>query len=254
MKHYEKLIDMGSFTRNDVCILLGNEAAAHSLLYDYTQKGLIERVRRDLYVAISLETKQPVKNRYAIASKISEDSYITHHSAFEYYGCANQVYYEIYVSGNKNFCEFDYDGVTFRYMKPHISEGVVNNQNGVRVTDIERTILDSINDFEKVGGLEELLKCIEQVPSVKEDKLISYLGIYNSKGLYQKTGYILEHFRSMLNLSDDFFQKCLNNIPKSKRYLYKSEYKKDFILNKKWNLYVPDNLLSLIGKGVNYDD
>lgn len=254
MKHYEKLIDMGSFTRNDVCILLGNGAAAHSLLYDYTQKGLIERVRRDLYVAISLETKQPVKNRYAIASKISEDSYITHHSAFEYYGCANQVYYEIYVSGNKNFCEFDYDGVTFRYMKPHISEGIVNNQNGVRVTDIERTILDSINDFEKVGGLEELLKCIEQVPSVKEDKLISYLGIYNSKGLYQKTGYILEHFRSMLNLSDDFFQKCLSNIPKSKRYLYKSEYKRDFILNKKWNLYVPDNLLSLIGKGVNYDD
>lgn len=64
--------------------------------------------------------------------------------------------------------------------------------------------LDSINDFEKVEGLEKLLKYIEQVPSVKEDKLLSYLGIYNSKGLYQKTGYILEHFRSMLNLSDVF--------------------------------------------------
>ncbi len=254
MKHYEKLLDMGCFTRNDVFVMLGNEAAAHSLLYDYTQKGLIERVRRDLYVAISLETKQPVKNRYAIASKISEGTYITHHSAFEYYGCANQVYYEVYVSGNKHFSEFNYDGVTFKYMNPHINDGVVANQNGVCVTDIERTILDSINDFEKVGGLEELLKCIEQIPSVKEDKLLSYLDIYNSKGLYQKTGYILEHFRIMLNLSNYFFQECLNNIPNSKRYLYKSEYKKDFILNKKWNLYVPNDLLTLIGKGANYDE
>lgn len=253
MKHYEKLIDIGCFTRNEVCVLLGNEAATHSLLYDYTKKGLIERVRRDLYVAISLETKQPIKNRYAIASKISEGSYITHHSAFEYYGCANQVYYEVYVSGNKYFSEFDYDGVTFKYMKPHINDGVVTN-NGVCVTDIERTILDSINDFEKVGGLEELLKCIEQIPSVKEDKLISYLKSYNSKGLYQKTGYILEHFRIILNLSNSFFQECSNNIPDSKRYLYKSECKKDFVLNQKWNLYVPNDLLSLINKGVNFDE
>lgn len=254
MKHYEKLIDMGCFTRNDVCILLGNDAAAHSLLYDYTQKGLIERIRRDLYVAISLETKQPVKNRYAIVSKISENSYITHHSAFEYYGCANQVYYEVYVSGKTYFPEFEYDGVIFKYMNPHIDEGIITDNSGVCVTDIERTILDSINDFEKIGGLEELLKCIDNIPSVKEEKILSYLQIYNSKGLYQRTGYVLEHFNKMLNLSDDFFQECLSNIPKSKRYLYKSEFKKDFVLNKKWNLYAPNNLLSLIGKGVSYDE
>jgi hypothetical protein len=27
----------------------------------------------------------------------------------------------------------------------------------VRITDLERTILDNINDFEKISGLEELL-------------------------------------------------------------------------------------------------
>lgn len=254
MKHYEKLIDMGCFSRNDVCDLLGNDAAAHSLLYDYVQKGLIERVRRNLYVAISLESKQPVKNRYAIASKISKSSYITHHSAFEYYGCANQVYYEIYVSGEKSFSPFDYDGVTYKYMKPHINDGIVLNSNGVCVTDMERTVLDSINDFEKVGGLEELLKCIEQIPTINEKKLIAYLKCFNSKGLYQKTGYILEHFNRILNLSNSFFQECLNNIPNSKRYFCKYEPKNTFVLNNKWNLYVPDDLLSIISKGVNCDE
>lgn len=248
MKYYEKLIDMGCFSRNDVCALLGNEAAAHSLLYDYVQKGLIERVRRDLYVTISLETKQPVKNRYAIASKISKGSYITHHSAFEYYGCANQVYYEVYVSGESPFPPFEYDGVTYKYMNPHINIGVVENSGGVRVTDMERTVLDSINDFEKVGGLEELLKCLEQIPTINENKLIDYLKCFNSKGLYQKTGYILEHFNRLLNLSNSFFAECLINIPNSKRYLCKYEPKSTFTLNKKWNLYTPDNLLSIINE------
>lgn len=253
MKHYSELINMGCFTREDVRALLCNEAATHSLLYDYAKKGLVERVRRNLYVAISLETNQPVRNRYAIASKISNGSYITHHSAFEYYGSANQVYYEVYVSGEQYFSEFEYDGITFKYMKPHINGGIIINKDGVCVTDVERTLLDSINDFEKISGLEELLKCIEQMPPIEEEKLLSYLSLYNSKYLYQKAGYILENFTDIVKLSNNFFQECLKNIPNSKRYLYKSEYKKDFILNKKWNLYVPNNLLSLINKGVDYD-
>ena len=250
MKYYEKMVDMGCFSREDINSLTGNPDAAHSLLYDYTQKGLIERVRRDLYVTISLETKQPVRNRYAIASKISESSYITHHSAFEYYGCANQVYYEVYVSGDKYFSPFSYDGIEYKYIKPHISDGVVTAANGVMVTDIERTVLDSINDFEKIGGLEELLKCIQLIPSVKEDVLLKYLKLYDRKHLYQKTGYILEHFRDILCLSNDFFCECLKNIPFSKCYLYKTKRKFELELNSKWNMFVPGELMLLANKGV----
>ena len=250
MKYYEKMIDMGCFSREDINSLAGNPDAAHSILYDYTQKGLIERVRRDLYVTISLETKQPVRNRYAIASKITESSYITHHSAFEYYGCANQVYYEVYVGGDKYFKPFSYDDIEYKYIKPHISDGVVVAPNGIMVTDIERTLLDSINDFEKIAGLEELLKCIQLIPSVNEDVLLKYLKLYNRKHLYQKTGYILEHFRDILNLSDKFFCECLNNIPFSKCYLYNTNRKKELELNSKWNLFVPPELMFLTSKGV----
>jgi len=45
---------------------------------------LIDNVRRDLFVAISFETKQPVPNRYAIASKAAPSAYVAYHSAFEY--------------------------------------------------------------------------------------------------------------------------------------------------------------------------
>lgn len=249
MKYYESLLDMGCFTRQEVCALTGGEAAAHSILYEYCKKGLIERVRRDLYVAVSLESKQPVRSRYAIASKITADSYITHHSAFEYYGCANQVYYEIYVGGERYFPEFEYDGVRYRYVKPHISAGIAE-KSGVRVTDTERTVLDGIKDFEKIGGAEELLYCIEALPSVNEERLLKYLRLYGSKGLYQRAGYILEHFNRFFQLSEGFFSECRGNLPESKRYLYKSADTREWEPVARWNLYAPREFFSLTDKGV----
>ena len=46
------------------------------------KNGYIERVRRDLYAAISVETKQPVLSRYQIGSRLAADAYLSHHSAF----------------------------------------------------------------------------------------------------------------------------------------------------------------------------
>ena len=68
MKHYEKLLELGCFSKNDLEQITGSEAAAKWLCREYQKKGYIERVKRDLYVAISLETQQPIANRYVIAS------------------------------------------------------------------------------------------------------------------------------------------------------------------------------------------
>lgn len=254
MKHYEKMAELGCFTRDEICSLVGNNAAAHSILYDYTQKGLIERVRRDLYVALDHKTKRPLANRYAIASHISDNSYITHHSAFEYYGCANQVYYEVYVSDSKPFTEFEYGSVTYKYVSPGIELGISLDKGlDIRTTDVERTILDAIKNFDKIGGLEELLNCLSLIGFVDEGKLLNYLSEYHQIFLYQKAGYILSHFSEQMNLRSIFFEICRNEITNTKRYLSSYLNKKELILDKDWNLFVPNDLLSIIGKGVPSD-
>lgn len=254
MKHYEEMAELGCFTRNEICNLLGNGAAAHSILYDYTQKGLIERIRRDLYVALDYKTKRPLANRFAIASHISDNSYITHHSAFEYYGCANQVYYEVYVSGGKPFTSFDYGSVTYKYVIPSINLGIsMDTRLDIRTTDVERTILDTIKNFDKIGGLEELLNCLSLIGSIDEKNLLNYLAEYHQIFLYQKAGYILSHFREQMNMHNSFFEICRNKITDTKRYLSSYLNKKELILDKNWNLFVPNDLLSIIGKGVPSD-
>jgi predicted transcriptional regulator of viral defense system len=249
MRYYEQLVKLGCFTKNDVEHLLGSSEATYSLLQSYKKKGYIEQVKRNLYVTISMETKQPVAGRYRIASNIKSDSYITHHSAFEYYGYGNQVYYEVYVAAKAKFAKFEYDDVTYRYIAPRIDEGVVLGGDGVRVTDLERTVIDSINDFERIGGLEELLHCLELVPSLHEDKLLRYLKLYGKKFLYQKSGYLLEHYQQTFRLSDAFYQACAGQKAKSVRYLYRGIEKQQPVFNQRWQLFVPENLLDTIAKG-----
>lgn len=251
MKHYEKLLELGCFSRQDLEQATGSEAAAKWICQEYQKKGYIERVKRDLYVAISLETRQPAVSRYVIASHISSDSAVSYHSAFEFYGCSNQVFYEMQVTSRTRFRDFRYDGMLFRRVAPRITGGITE-VNGTRVTTMERTVIDSINLFEKIGGLEELLRCLALIPALDESALSILLAEYDSGFLYQKTGYILSAFADSLSLSDHFFAMCRSHLPKGKYYL--SGDTSGFVWNEEWGLYAPKNLIDLIDKGAaDYD-
>jgi len=249
LKYYKELIQLQCFTHRDVERVTGNAKTAESLLYHYQKKGYIKSVKRNLYVAMSMETGQPVPNRYRIASHITEGAYISHHSAFEYYGYANQVFYEVYVSGEKRFNHFEHDDLTYRYIAPRMSVGIEEKPDGVRVTDIERTVLDSINDFEKIAGFEELLRCLELIPRINEEKLLEYLKQYDKQFLYQKTGYILNYLKSELRLSDRFFEICERSVSKSIRYLYNGIEHEPNAFDSRWQLHTPKNLLKILSQG-----
>lgn len=251
MKYYEKLLAMGCFSLQDVAQLTKNTETARTVCKSYMKKGYIERVKRDLYVAVSLETGQAVANRYVIASHISDNAVVSHHSAFEYYGYANQVVYEVQVTSKTRFQDFSFDGLQYRRIMPQINDGIVH-QNSVRITTPERTVIDCIHLFEKVGGLEELLRCIALIPTLKEAELLACLAEYNNGFLYQKTGCILSYFAAALSLTDDFFAECKKHLPKGKSYLYSRT--SDFVFYKDWQLYAPADFSRFTDKGVNdYD-
>lgn len=252
MDLYKKLVTMRCFTRGELAEIIGSDSAADWHIRKFLEKGYIERVRRDLYVVISLETQQPIANRFQIASSVAKDACISHHSAFEYYGYANQVYYQVYVAIKKRIRPFSYDGIDYCPIEYGWSEGIMEMENGVRVTSLERTVIDSIADFEKIGGIEELLRCLVLIPFLSPENLLSILKLYDCGKLYQKTGYILEAFKDDFGIPDSFFDECMKHLSNSKTYF--STVKDDFVFHKKWRLYAPKNLKALIDKGVNdYD-
>jgi predicted transcriptional regulator of viral defense system len=252
MKYYDQLLRLGVFTFEDIKKLTGSQKAASYIATAYSKKGYIKKIKRNLYAAISLDTNDVVANRFKIGCSVTSDAYISHHSALEFHGVGHQLFFEVYVSTEFEFKAFEFGGVTYRYCASKGNEGVLTyytNRN-VRVTDLERTVIDCIKNPNKAGGFEELLQCLRLITFLDGEKLMRYLKMYNIQFLYQKAGYILEHFMEELKLTEQFFKFCQQNIMKSKRYLgYNGG--NGLVYNSKWRLMVPEDLLKFIEQGGN---
>jgi len=247
MKYYEDLVMRGCFSREELTELVGKSSIANNIIYDYQKKGLIKKLKRDYYAVISLETKQAVLSRYQIGANIFSDAYISHHSAIEVYGYGNQVFYECYVATDKRFADFEYDGVVYRRVQKSFDADVVMFGN-VKVSSIEQTVVDSIRDYEKIAGLEEVIRCLLLVPGLNENKMLKCLKKNANGYLYQKCGYIFEELREEFQFSPAFFDECEKNASGAKRYLIKGF--KENVYQERWKLYTPTTLNSLINKGL----
>jgi predicted transcriptional regulator of viral defense system len=251
MKYYEALLERGCFSREGLVALTGNYNTAGTLIKNYQKKGYIRKVRKNLYVAINLADSSPVASPYRIASAITDSAYVSHHAAFAYHGFANQVSYRMEVSSKTPFKTFAFEGNEFFCVQPRANGGVLGEASGVRVTDTERTVLDGIYDVDRLISLEELLRCLQLIPFVREDRLLAYLAKYDRQVMYQKTGYILRHFQREWNLSEAFFEECAAHIGKSTRYLTKAA---GSVYDGAWRLMVPKNFATITTKGAAEDD
>ena len=243
-KYIEELHRLRVFRKKDVLLLTKDDNAAKELLRRYKKIGLISQIRRNLYSANDLANKTTLATKFEIASQITPSAYLSYHAALEYHGLANQVFYELYVSSEERFNNFEYEGISYTYCQSGISPGVVNPpfDSMVKVTDLERTVIDCIDDINRSGGLEELVMCFSLITYIKEEQLLTYLDLYRKQFLFQKAGFILSFFQKEMKLSDDFFKECRRKIGKSIRYL--TETSNSGIYHKEWKLYAPENILS----------
>jgi predicted transcriptional regulator of viral defense system len=250
MKTYiEEFHNRKLFCFEDAVNLIGNDNSAKDLLYNYKKQKLICSVRRNLYVATDLATKKSIATKFEIGSNITPTSYISYHTALEYHGIAHQVFYDLYVSSEGRFNNFAFDGINYQYCESKINLGVLtpNLDSLVKVTDIERTVIDCIDRIDRAGGLEELIHSFSLITYLNEEKLKLYIDEHAKTFLYQKTGFILSYFRQETKISDNFIFYCKQNIGQSVRYLTTREESPVFF--KEWNLCAPENILSYLEQG-----
>lgn len=250
MKQYlEELHKLRIFRLKDVETLVGNLNSAKDLLQNYKKQRLICQVRRNLYVVTDLASKVSLANKFEIAGKISPTSYLSYQSALEFHGLAHQVFYDLWVSSSKRFNSFEFEGIRFQYCESKSLSGVMNANSSpfIRVTNLERTVIDCIDKIERCGGLEELIQSISLIPYLDQELLLNYLQEFNKRFLYQKVGFILEYFKQEMKLSDNFFSICKHKSGKSTRYL--TDRIESIQYFKEWKLCAPTNILSVLEQG-----
>ena len=214
---YFELLKTPVFTVEDVNKYYDNMDSARSAIKRLMKEGMVAKIRNNMYTCISGETGAPVANRFQIASKITPTSYVSHHTAMEYYGITDQVYYDVYVASETSFREFEFDGYTYRYV--------------------------ASKDMDKISGIEEVLQDIGSVKRMQEKRVLKYLDLLSNQFLYQKMGFLLSGHKEQMGLSDDFFDTCKSQIGKSKRYLTKDMSGGRYV--DEWKLVIPENIYNL---------
>ncbi len=242
MNLYYELLQYPVFSMKEVNSLYSSERTARVALGKLLKEKMVLKIRNRLYTCVSGENGGPVANRFQVASAVTESSYVSHHTAFEYYGVADQVFYEVYVGSETRFHDFEFDGYTYHYVNGEMREGIVSPEfgGGVRITDKERTIVDSIKNLNLISGLEEVLSCIVSVNSIDEAKMLKYLIGYDSAFLYQKTGFIFSEYQTELGISGDFIKICSDRSGSSKRYLTNGISDPGY--SGEWKLVYPKNI------------
>ena len=227
--------------------MVRNKETVSSLLYKYKKRNIITKIRRNVYLPTNPIDGFIDENKYEIGCCSISNSYISYHSAMEYYGLQNQVFNRIYLSAPKRFRPFEFEFVEYMYAPDKFRDGIIKDTiRNIYVTDIERTIIDCIDRLDLAGGIEELINNIELISKVNENKLLSYLSLYKKQVVYQKAGFILSHFKEQLSLSEKFFSECKLRTGKSIRYLTDKCESRTYITE--WGIYIPQFIANLINK------
>lgn len=243
MKNYKEILNLKVFSMQDVNDLTHNINTSKSIIQRMLKNKYIKRIKYNLYAVCDLEYGSVIPDQYMVGTKIQEDAFISYHSAFDYYGVKNQIFYLVYVSSKKKFEDFEFDGYSYEFVKNKYDFGIIE-ERGIRITDKERTVLDNINRTDLAGGDEELIMCLELMGRLDNNKIKKYLRYYNSKKMYAKAGFVLETFKEHLGIEDKTIDECHNNICNT-HYYFDDETKRfenQFI--SKWNLIVPKIFLT----------
>lgn len=252
MKYYQQLATIPVFTLEDAKNITRNRNLSSRVMNSMLHEGSVHRIRKNLYTCINFATGDDYASKFQIASKINQDSFISFHSAFEFYGFYNQLFYDVQVCSTKRFSLFSYNDYQYKWYQTKTLTQVRTIQ-GIRVVTIERAIVDSIHMLGKVMDAEELVKCLDLIHRVDESKILEMLSIYNQERLYRKVGYILSHYEDELHISKSFFDTCKKKgILSNKGYLVEND-KKNLSYDSSWGLYVYDDLKKLTFKGGNLD-
>ena len=245
MKYLQNIVKLKIFTYNDFVGIVGNKNLAKVTLKNYINKGYVVRIKHNLYSPISFETNEMLADKFLIGSSLSETAFISHHSAFEFYGYYNQIYDVVNVSSKTLIRNFSFEQNEYIVIKTNFNQ-YVEKVRGIKVSSIERTIIDCIKDCNKYTDLEETLNCIQLIPYIDIDAILNYLEIINSKMLYKKVGYILSLFKEQFNIPDSFFIKCHDVSDSVKGYF--DSNKKAFVYDSKWKAFVYKDLSNYINK------
>ena len=222
-----------------------------SLLAYHTKRGRLVRVRRWLFAVIppgADPNSYPV-DPYLIASKLTPDAVLSHHTALEFHGRAYSVWQHLTYLASRplellTFRSHIFRGGRFpeallRCGMEHV--GVVTGERAgmsLRVTSLERTLVDVLDRPDYSGGWEEVWRSLESVEFFDLEKVVEYALLLGNATTASKVGFFLEQHLETLMVEERHLKELRRRRPRQPHYLDRNKRGSGSLVAE-WNLVVP---------------
>lgn len=220
----------------------------------YHQKaGHLIHIRKFLYAVKPIFSQDVSIDSYLIASKATTDAVLAYHTALELHGVAYTTFSELTILTTHQLQSFTYEGQRFRAaIKPKIFfdnntdygiEIVKRSGMFVKITSLERCIVDILDRPDLGGGWEEIWRSLDNITRFDANKLIDYALLLKNSTTVSKVGFFLEQLPAHLAIEKNVIEKLLPHIPKQAHYMNREERKGGKYF-KKWRLIVPLSIVN----------
>ena len=219
----------------------------------HTKAGHLIHIRKFLYAVKPMITQDHWIDAYLLASKVTTDAIIAYHTALELHGVAYSTFTELTFLTTQRVHPFSYESQRFRAIsqpKTLINDAQTQygieeiKRNGImiKVTGLERTIVDILDRTDLGGGWEEIWRSLDQITLIDTSKMVDYALLLKNSTTIAKVGYFLEQRPSYFPADSIQIDRLLPHIPKRPHYMNRSRREKGKYIEK-WRLIVPLELI-----------
>ena len=221
----------------------------NSLAY-HCRQGRLRLVRRGLYAVVphGVDPHSYHVNPYLLASRLASDAFVSFHTALELFGKAYSTFQRKHYGSIRSFHPFEFDGCQYEWTsvskalieadQPYFAITTVECAGlDVRVTSLERTMVDLLDRPNPGGGWEEIYRSLESVEYFDLDAVVKYVHLLNKKTTAAKVGYYLQQHTEELMVDDSHLAELRKLRPKQAFYLERGG---SGMVIRDWNIVVPE--------------
>ncbi len=245
------------FTISEFTEYLGGEekrskSTRDNLLAYHVKNENLVRVKKGLYAVVpsGVTAADYPADPYLLASRMAQDAVLAYHTALDFYSKSYSVFNKFLYLTKRSVKDVSFRNYQFTPVRPPKSLldkrrsnfGVIKSErNGmeIKVTSLERTLVDLFDKPDLGGGWEEIWRSLESVEFYNINEVVEYALLLGKASTIAEVGYFLERNEERFFVNKNDLQTLKNEIPKQPHYMDK---KLKGSLVKQWNLIVPDKI------------
>ena len=224
-----------------------DRVTAAKLLARWQQQGWLARVRRGLYVAVSLSASpsdQVLEDAWSLVPELFDPAYVGGASAAQHWGLTEQLFRSVFVYTVRPVRRTKQTIHGAAFVIRHISEdrlfGTTPLWRGrikIQLSDIHRTIIDMLDEPAAGGGIRHVSECLKTYLARRDaepSKLINYADRLGNGAVFKRLGFLTELYEGPATLVNACTARQTQGVVKLDPAVPSPR------LLRRWRLWLPD--------------